>query len=191
VQFTESQTHTIMRKSNYQTSEIARKSIAFFLLIILVWACKGHKEIITFSSIDYTFFAGSFESIKISSNGKTCISSNIDFKDWTRNYSLTLDKVTLDSLSKMSETLFKIKLDSNYRTSMCDHCIDFCLIIKSKDGTLLTSYRGEYNENELRALFHMTKFLDKLCYDLGSKDDSTFVFESKARVKLHLPSPPS
>src|SRR5664280_1910456 len=124
------------------TNSNTMKSIVILILIIALLGCKEQKEIkelSKFESIEYSFYFGDFQSIKILSNGATSISDSSEYAG-TKVYSLTLEKSVIDSLSKMTNLLFSIKLDSIYQAPAADHPISFSLIIKTKERTILTSY---------------------------------------------------
>ena len=161
------------------------------ILIIALLGCKEQKEIkelSTFESIDYSFYVGYFQSIKILSNGATYISDSSGYAG-TKFYSITLDRSILDSLSKMTNLLVSIKLDSIYAAHNCDHPISFSLIIKTKEKTISTSYYGDLNEKQWNSLFHLTNYLGRLFKKEKEHVDSTFVFETKSRLILP-PAPP-
>ena len=162
------------------------KLIKVLILIIALSGCNVPKEETPFESVDYSFFAGYLNSIKIYGSGQALISFNLH--QWNEFYSLTLDKANLDSISNMVRVLSKIKIDSIYSETICDHCASFGLIIKSKEYTLSTSYNGEFHEKELNSLFRLTHYLDNLIDKVTKTADSIFVFESKSR--LILPPPP-
>ena len=133
MQLAASQTYTKM--TNPKAEKM--KSIVILILIIALFGCKEQKEIkdlSTFKSIDYSFYVGYFQSIKILSNGGTHIYDSSEYSG-TKFYSLTLDKTILDSLSKMTKVLLNLKLDSIYEAPICDHPISFSLIIKTKEKT--------------------------------------------------------
>ena len=169
-------------------STMKRKSITILISIILLLGCKRQKEqkeSVSFDSIDYSFYLGYTESIKILSDGEMFI---FNYFETNKYYSLKLDKSDLDSLSNMTKMLFNIKIDSVYQAQNCDHPISFCLIIKSKQGNIMTSYLGDCNEAKWNSLFRMTKVLSDLCKKAIEHSDSAFVFESRSR--LILPPPP-
>jgi hypothetical protein len=166
------------------------KSIIVSILIITLLGCKEQKEIkdlSSFESIDYSFYLGYFQSIRILSNGATNILDSSGYSD-TKFYSFTLDKTVIDSLSKMTKMLFTLKLDSIYQSPIADHPISFSLIIKTKEKTILTSYSGDLNESKWNSLFQLVNYLGKLCKEEIEHVDSKIVFESKSR--LILPPPP-
>jgi hypothetical protein len=113
-------------------------------------------------------------------------------------YSLTLDKESMDCISKMIEKLSKDKPDSIYHAFSADHPKSLSLIIKSKWRTILTSYNGDLVEVKLNSLFQLTRYLDKLIYKyrdklsykLNEPSDSAIVSESKSRLILPPPPPP-
>ncbi len=159
-------------------------------MIIALFSCKEQKvikDLSTFESIEYSFYLGYFQSIKILNNGVTQISDSSGYAG-TKFYSLTLDKTIIDSLSKMTKMLFNIKLDSTYDAPICDHPISLSLIIKTKERTISTSYFGDQNESQLSSLFHLTNYLGGICKKEIEHVDSTFVFDTKSR--LILPPPP-
>jgi hypothetical protein len=165
-----------------------RKSIAILILTILLLGCKRQKEQkepLSFDSIDYSYYLGYTESIKILSDGEMYI---FYYFETDKYYSLKLDKSDLDSLSNMTKMLFNIKIDSVYQAANCDHPISFCLIIKSKQRNLMTSYLGDCNEAEWNSLFRMTKVLSDLSKKAMEQSNSAFIFESRSR--LILPPPP-
>ena len=166
------------------------KSITILILTLTLFGCtqKKIKNTPTFESIDYSFFVGYFQSIKILSNGTTNISDSSGYTG-TKFYSLTLNKSVLDSLSKMINLLFSLKLDSIYAAQVCDHPISFSLIIKTKEKSISTSYHGDQNETQWNSLFHMSEYLRNICNKEMEHIDSTFVFESKSRLILP-PTPP-
>jgi hypothetical protein len=168
------------------------KSIVIMILIIALFGCKEQKnlkDLSTFESIEYSYFVGYFQSIKILNNGVTQISDSSGYAG-TKFYSLILDKTILDSLSKMTKMLFNIKLDSMYDAPIADHPISFSLIVKTKERTISTSYSGDQIESQWNSLFHLTDYLGDICKKEIEHVDSTFVFETKSRLILP-PAPPS
>jgi hypothetical protein len=166
------------------------KLIVIPILIIALFGCKEQnviKDSSTFESIEYTYFVGYFQSIKILKNGVTQISDSSGYSG-TKFYSLTLDRTILDSLSKMTKMLLNVKLDSFYDAPIADHPISLSLIIKTKERTISTSYSGDQVESQWNSLFHMTDYLGDLCKKEITHVDSTFVFETKSR--LIMPPPP-
>jgi hypothetical protein len=179
-----------MIMTNSKSDNIIR-SIVILILIIALFGCKEQnelKDLSTFKSIDYSFYVGYFQSIKILSNGVTHISESSEYSG-TKFYSLTLDKTILDSLSKMTELVFNIKLDSIYEASICDHPISFSLMIKTKERTISTSYNGDQNETQWNSLFHLTNYLGSICKKEIEHVDSSFIFETKSKLILP-PAPP-
>jgi len=165
------------------------KLIKVLMVIIAFSGCSGPKEEAPFKSIDYSFFAGYINSIKIYSSKKTLITTRLDNMGCKQCYSLKIDKTNLDSISNMIRVLSNLKLDSIYYAELCDHCISFILIIKSNGNILSTSYHGQYDEKELNPLFHLTDYLDKIIMNVTESSDSVFVFESKPKLILPPPSP--
>jgi hypothetical protein len=167
------------------------KLISLFIIIFTFFGCIKQKEEVAYDSIDYSWSSGfsHFRSIKIFNNGQTFSSNNYPDDNLYKYYSLSLDKESIDSISKMTKRLYKVKLDS-ILVFDCDHCASFGLIIKSKKGTILTSYAGDLNQKELKLLFEFTRYLDKIIERLSETSDSAFVFESKSRLILPPPPPP-
>jgi hypothetical protein len=167
------------------------KLISIFILSILLFSCKvqkKQKESLSFDSIDYSFYFGYFESVKILSSGEMFILENNDYPNESKYYSLKLDKANLDSLSNITKLLFDIKIDSFYLALIGDHPISFSLIIRSKEKSFATSYHGDCNETELNLLFHFNRFLMSLCQKEMEIVDSNFVFKSKSKLIL-IPPP--
>jgi hypothetical protein len=141
-----------------------------------------------FDSIDYSFYVGYFASIKILSTGQVYIWKQ--YRSENNYYSLTLDKTSLDSISKMTKILFEDKVDSFYTPDEIDHPISFKLIIKSKKGTLSTKFYGGMERVRQSSVFNMATFLNSQCGYVRKRNDSNFVFESKAGLVLTPPPPP-
>jgi hypothetical protein len=172
------------------TNSNTMKSIGILILIIALLGCKEQKEIkelSKFESIECSFYYGDFQSIRILSNGATSISDSSEYEG-NKFYSLTLEKPVIDSLSKMTNLLSSIKLDSIYQAHVADHPISFALIIKTRESTLLTSYSGDQNETEWKSLFNLSDYLMSLCNKERQNVDSTLKF--KTRSRLILPPPP-
>jgi hypothetical protein len=165
------------------------KSLILLIMTIGFLACSSRQESSTFKSIDCSFYDGFFESIKVFENGKTFIWYNFNFQDINEYYSLTIDKVILDSLNKMANILYNTKLDSIYLADICDRCRSFSLIINFEEKTVFSSYKGDLNEEKLKPLFQMVKYLDNLCGNSRNNVDSIFSFESKDRIILPPPPP--
>ena len=161
------------------------------MLLIMIFAlsrCTCKQESVTFKSIDCSYYDGFFKSIKVLDDGKTLIWYNFNFLNRTEYYSFIMNKVDLDRLSKMANILKTTKLDSIYMPDICDHCRPFSLIINFRDTTVLTTYKGDFNEEKLYPLFQMAIYLDSLSSNSRNNVDSIFSFKSKTR--LILPPPP-
>ncbi|MCX6237844.1 MAG: hypothetical protein NTY07_09860 [Bacteroidia bacterium] len=172
------------------------KLMSVLIMIFVFFSCNEQKKEVDFDCIDYYCFAGYSESIKIFNNRRTFITFNNSHDERSMYYSLTLDKESMDSISKMTEKLFNDKLDTIYQGFDADHPQALSLIIKSKGRKILISYRGDLIEEKLNSLFQLTRYLDeliykhqnKLAYKLNEPSDSAIVSESKSR--LILPPPP-
>ena len=163
----------------------------FVVLIMIIGFCgctERKTQPAAFESIDYSFYVGYFASIKILSSGQAYIWHQSDWTKVNEYYSLTLDKPSLDSLSKMTIKLSDDNVDSVYMPSVSDHPISFCLIVKSNKRTISTKYYGGIELVKWKSLFNMATFLNDLCDKVSDHNDSTFVFKSKSR--LILPPPP-
>ncbi len=87
--------------------------ITVLILTISLCGCAGKKtNPDNFEYIDYSFYVGYFASIKILNTGQAYIwQQQRNENDY---YSITLDKSSLDSISKMAQILFEDKVDSFY-----------------------------------------------------------------------------
>ena len=144
-------------------------------------------------TIDYSSFWGDYNSIKILNTGKAYIYYK-DFMDNAFYYSVSLDNNQLDSLSKMVKSLYNIKLDSAYILPR-DSGRDFSLVINSENNRLATIYSGPITYgglggDGLKPLYSFVDHLIQLSENLRKSIDSSFVFESKVKLKMILPSPP-
>jgi hypothetical protein len=166
------------------------KCIRIILIFFTVISCTrpNQKEIVSFDSIDYSFFVGDFRSVKIFNTGQAFISITDEFSGQNDKYSLKLDPIQIDTLSRLVKSIFIVKLDSIYDEPIQDHPASVSLIVKYKDHIIRCSYKGDFNNKEFTPLFHISEYLNGLIYNVIEQADSIFVFESKSR--LFIPRPP-
>jgi len=168
------------------------------IVTISLCACTEKKTSSTdFDSIDYSFYIGSYTSIKILSTGQSYIwhESPTIWQDSSSSkennyYSLILDKTILDSLSQMTKKLFEEKIDTFYSPEDINHPISFKLIIKSNKRTLSTKYFGGLERVKWRSLFNMALFLNHQCEKVTDHNHANFVYESRVRLRVLPPPPP-
>lgn len=161
----------------------------FSLLLFLCGCTTGVKEPISFKSIDYSSFWGDYNCIKILNTGK----AYIYYKDFSANtfyYSVDLRADQLDSLSNLVKSLYQIKIDSVYILNR-DSGRDFSLVINSENKRLATTYSGPYfGVKRLDTLYKFVDNLIQVSENLRKSVDSSFIFESKTKLKMILPSQP-
>ena len=124
-------------------------------------------------------------SLKIFQDGKTYIKSYKGDK-----YIFTLDKYTVDTISLLTKSILNSKLDSVYYTD-CLSCINFNLIIKSKENKFQFFHIGDlYSNEKFKILEDYVCYLNSLIDRSMISVDTSFKFESWTD-RLLPPPPPS
>jgi hypothetical protein len=163
------------------------------LSAVVLLSCSKTNKHYSFESIDYSSFCGYyFNYIKIFNNGTIYLA--YDYKeayehkhDSIKYYTYTLNKSQFDTLSKLVEKVYEIKIEPRYDLGM-DSGLTFSLIINSKLGILTTAYNGPWSLDSLKPLIDFVTLLTKISNNVRASVDSSFVFES--RSKLVMPFPP-
>lgn len=155
------------------------------LIIVLITSCY-QKQTHDFEYIDLSIYkdrAQKYYSLKIFQDGKAYINSYTGNK-----YVFTLNKYTVDTISVLTKSIMKLKLDSVYYTD-CLSCINFNLIIKSKEDKFHFFHIGDfYSNDKFKRLEDYIRYLNKLIDRSMISVDSTLKFESW--TDLLLPPPP-
>ena len=168
------------------------KYLPLFLFLFCLGGCKRESTVSTnFDQIDVTIFNGWTDvySIKVINTGKTYV-FNEKYKKGKTYYTMTLGKNELDSLSKMTDIIFKTQIDTLY-TSRCVDCGAFNLIIKSKDQLFKSSVNGigTYSQ-EFDKMNSLVFYLYQIAEKSKNMLDSVFVFESRIKGFYPPPAPP-
>jgi hypothetical protein len=165
------------------------KSLLILVLLLLLSRCNNPKTLLSFNSIDYSAYWGSYTSIKILNTGNAYFYYT-DCNDNAYYYSLELSKNQLDSLSEMVETLYSIKIDTIYMLER-DSGRNFSLLINSAKGRLMTTYSGPYMGVEgLKPLYGFIDYLVHVSENKRESVDSNFVFETSNKLKRIMPPLP-
>jgi hypothetical protein len=127
--------------------------------------------------------------MKIINTGQAYISIIDEYSGQNEKYSLKLDPIEIDSLSKLIKSISVVKLDSTYDEPIQDHPASISLIVKYQGHILRCSYKGDFNNKEYTPLYHISVYLNSLINNVIEQSDSIFVFESKSR--LIIPRPPT
>lgn len=162
-------------------------------LIVLVFICckrdiKTHPD---FELIDLSIFNGwtDFYSLKITNDGKTYVYNN-KHRIGETYYTMTLNNVELDSISKMIKPILNSSIDSLY-TYDCVDCALFNLIIKTKDKRIKSFVDGIDTKNkDVESMNQLVHFIYQIADKYRNSIDSVFVFESKTKHFYPPPPPP-
>lgn len=167
------------------------KNIAKSLLLLIIISflgCNKQQKVEIFDNVDCSIYHGYFKSIKVFADGRTYIrfdkSSHINQNTVERSdyYSFVLDKVELDSISRMVKALMTIRVDSLAELSS-DNRISFCILIKKDSKHQHTSNnRGLKPESDLKPAYQLVNYLDELSNNVRLTADSAFIFDSRNKL---------
>ena len=167
------------------------RTISLFILTIVILSSCNKKQLPNFENIDYSRFGNDevIYSLKIYDDGKTNIYKYNLRKERKSFYTVTLDKIELDSISSLSKLILNAKFDTLNEFG-CDQCLSYCLIINSKNHKFKTSYFGQlFAEKNMHLLDRFAVQMDKIAAKSIETVDSTFVFESLSGIII-TPRPP-
>jgi hypothetical protein len=166
--------------------------IPVIISILSLSGCKMNSATVpTFDLIDVSVSNGwgDYYCIKVNDSGFVHIYNDIHERVKTY-FTLTLDKIELDSVCKLSEVVLNSKPDTLYY-GRCVDCGSFNLIIKSKGKVIrchvngINSHSKEYSQaNSL--VMYLNKLAEKSKRDL----ESEFIYESRTKFFYSLPPPP-
>jgi hypothetical protein len=169
-----------------------KSKLLFALIVILITSCNPIQTP-DFEFIDFSINRDrvqEFYSLKIFPDGKAFIKENVhifSYKEY--KYVLTLNKDVLDTITLLTKAIVNSKLDSIYYTE-CLSCMDFNLIIKTKENKLKFFHRGDLNSNDkYKILEDYVRYLNKLIDISMSSVDSSLKFESWTDRLLPPPPP--
>jgi len=162
----------------------------FLILIIIVISCNRTEveQELPFASIDYSYFMGQFESIKIDNSGQILIWQRDPWTFKNKKYSFYIDLYKQDTLLDLIKHIHSVKLDSILEEPVADHPVSIGLIINYKDSLYSYSYLGDMNDTSYSIVYKLSNYLNNLSKRLVERTDSDFMFESTTR--LILPPPP-
>jgi hypothetical protein len=169
-----------------------KRNLLFALIVILITSCNQNQTP-DFDSIDFSINrdrAQELYSLKIFQDGKTFIKENVhifDYKEY--KYVFTLSKNVVDTISLLTKSIINSKLDSVYYTD-CLSCMDFNLIIKTKENKFKFFHRGDLNSNDkFKILEDYVRYLNNLIDNSIRSVDSSLKFESWTDRLLPPPPP--
>jgi hypothetical protein len=172
-----------------------KSNLLLALIVILITSCNQRQKP-DFDYIDFSIYRDRAQKIyrlKIFQDGKAYINSNqkiyIDsYKE--NNYVFTLSKNIIDTISLLIKPIETSKLDSVYYTD-CLSCMNFNLIIKTKENKYKYFHLGDLGENsKFKILEDYVNYLYRLIGRSMTSVDSSLKFESWTD-RLLPPQPPS
>jgi len=166
------------------------KWLLILTMIITLLSCEEQKKDEIFESVDCTFYTGYIKSIKVLDDGKAYMrydkSSQFEqnLLESKELYSFELDKIQLDSISKMAHTLLSIQVDSFAELSS-DNRVSFSIIVKSNNKRQQTKHNGGLDSVKgMKLLYHLVNYLDELSNNAKLKEDTAYIFESRRNLIL-------
>ena len=171
-----------------------KNNLLFALIVILITSCNP-RQTPDFEFIDFSIHrdrAQEYYSFKIFQDGKAYITSKEIvhiYTDKENNYVFTLSNDAVDTISLLTKSIITSKLDSVYYTD-CLSCMDFNLIIKTKENKFKFFHRGDLNSNDkFKILDDYVRYLNRLI-DISMRSvDSSLKFESWTDRLLPPPTP--
>jgi hypothetical protein len=171
-----------------------KNNLLFALIVILITSCNLRQKR-DFDFIDFSIHrdrAQKYYSLKIFQDGKAFITSKEIvhiYTDKENNYVFTLSKDAVDTISLLTKSIVTSKLDSVYYTD-CLSCMDFNLIIKTKENKFKFFHLGDLHSNsKFKILEDYVSYLNKLIDRSMRSVDSSLKFESWTDRLLPPPPP--
>jgi len=168
-----------------------RVTLTSLIFLILICCKREVKTNSDFELIDLSIFTGwrDFYCLKVTNDGKTYAYNN-RYRKGETYYTMTLDKIELDSISKLIKSILNSSIDTLYENS-CVDCGCFNLIIKTKDQKFKSFVYGINTDNkDVDCMNHLVYFLFQIAHKYRDTIDSAFVFESKTKHFYPPPPPP-
>jgi hypothetical protein len=171
--------------SQILTHQIMRIIFLLVLTTVFLSSCEK-KQTNYFEYIDFSRYGNdeTLYSLKIYNNGKTNIYKYDLRKERKSFYTVTLDKMELDSITSLSKLILNAKFDTLNEFG-CDRCFSYCLIINSNNHKFKTSFSGQlFSEKKMQLLDRFAVQVNKIANKHIETIDSTFLFESISGIIL-------